>query len=234
DLEDATCSYESDEDQIREAIAGFEEDVITAITVLKSAGAYNTSIRRAHTKGQDIAGAGNSHVDMRLSAAMIPWTVCLIEELSAAHIWEDCSLPSELLTFALAAIIFLAMIATMVASRYWIFHGPDKVNFLIQVCIYAGIFAVSAPFAIAGLQGWAQVQHLPIFYRFAHTPASTACPSRATWFGCVLLRPCIAVIAAILSWVCPVWHHRKDAEVEANELERDAEDVDSVLSPDSL
>ena len=27
---------------------------------------------------------------------------------------------------------------------------------------------------------------------------------------------------------------RKDAEVEANELERDAEDVDSVLSPDSL
>ncbi|OLQ06738.1 hypothetical protein AK812_SmicGene9917 [Symbiodinium microadriaticum] len=203
-LEDATCSSPVDESRIRAAIADFEEDVIAGIEVLKSAGAFNTSIRRARTRGLDIEGSGNTHLDIRLvSGICAGWTVCTIEELATLHIWRDCPFLSDTWILVFALIVLLSMGGMFVACCFWNRYGPDRVNLIIPGCLWISLFADFFPFLLAMAQGLDELGRFPFFFRFAHTPTLSSCPSTATWFATTPLRPILALLALAWAWLSP-------------------------------
>eukprot|EP00435_Cladocopium_sp_Y103_P026464 s789_g6.t1 len=152
-----------DEERIRCAISGSEDNVLLAVNVLKSAGACNPLLQRAYTIGLDVRGSGIGHVFMRALAAAGIW------ELASSSIWEDCP-NGQIWSIALAGGIPVCMLGTLLAARYW------------------------RPY------GLREFKRLPVVVRLAHSPQITECPSYATWFGAVMLRPLLAFATLLLAW----------------------------------
>lgn len=205
-LDEANCSNPQDEERIRHAIAGSEDNVLLAVNVLKSAGACNPLLQRSYTIGLDVRGSGVGHVFMRSLAALGIWLVCIMEELAASSIWEECPQP-HLWSLALAVAIPTCMLGTVLASRYWRPSGPEKVTFIVNTAMVTGLLAILLPFLIAAAQGPREFQRLPVVIRLAHSPQIIECPSFATWFGAVLLRPLLAFVTLFLACVGPLLMH---------------------------
>lgn len=205
-LDQAVCSNALDEERIRCAISGSEDNVLLAVNVLKSAGACNPLLQRAYTIGLDVRGSGIGHVFMRALAAAGIWVVSIMEELASSSIWEDCP-NGQIWSIALAGGIPVCMLGTLLAARYWRPYGPEKVTFVMNSCMFTGLSAILLPFLIAAAQGLREFKRLPVVVRLAHSPQITECPSYATWFGAVMLRPLLAFATLLLAWFGPLLMH---------------------------
>ena len=81
-LGDAHCSSATDEQRIREAIAGSENEVETVIGVLLAAGAYTDNLRCAWDNGLDIEMDGTTDVRTGVFFSMFAWSVSAMDLLS--------------------------------------------------------------------------------------------------------------------------------------------------------
>eukprot|EP00913_Durusdinium_trenchii_P007751 g7280.t1 len=78
-VQEAQCTNPTDEERIRSAIAGAEDDVDVAIRVLMLAGAYTKSLRHAYESGEetkgneDIRGAGILNLKAKATIGGVLW-----------------------------------------------------------------------------------------------------------------------------------------------------------------
>lgn len=75
-LQDSHCSSAADEERIRQAIAGSEDEVETVISILLAAGAYTDNLRRAWDNGLDVERAGMTDVKSGVFFSILIWSVC--------------------------------------------------------------------------------------------------------------------------------------------------------------
>ena len=214
-LELASCSNPTDQMRIRAAVQGQEEAVVFAVKVLKSAGACTASIRRAYTKGVKMKGAGSWHINWHVVAAVLPWICSATDELANARIWQHCGRLGDPWIYGFSAVIVLAPVSVIAAFRSWRRQGPEMTTRMMKLCMCPAVLSYLLPFLVAAVQGAEEFSRLPLVFRLAHRTVQAQCPSCATWFASVLLRPIMAVLLLCILFLgrrCDGLSHEPDLE----------------------
>ncbi|CAJ1432323.1 unnamed protein product, partial [Effrenium voratum] len=211
-LDDATCTSLADEQRIRRAIAGAEEDVVTTIRVLMKAGAYTKSLRHAYEAGVDITGAGSMDVSVSFPIAAFLWLWCLLRT-TACFKWRDAACPE---TFSLLEMALAVMACAVVAMPFLLYgvrsNGPEWVVFGVDCWALCAGLAVMAPALMAAIDGHFQDAHgeggsLPSNALRYDAYDSLVCPTASTWYMVVAFRPLMAVMADLGAVLGPARMH---------------------------
>ena len=112
-LQDSHCSSAADEERIRQAIAGSEDEVETVISILLAAGAYTDNLRRAWDNGLDVERAGMTDVKSGVFFSILIWSVCALDLLSDCFIGHV----THRGPFVLLCILY-ALTVLVIPSRY--------------------------------------------------------------------------------------------------------------------
>lgn len=157
----ASCSNLSDELRIRSAIAGFEDEVDTAIHVLMLAGAYTPTLRRAYDQGEDIRGAGIQNLTFKLIGGSL-WLCCAIDACTRFDHHGIARRPMSqdwtLLT-VVSALLASGLMPIWVKTSN---HGPDWARGTLNSWYLCGTLALGTPYLVASVQGKDEVETLSI------------------------------------------------------------------------
>lgn len=158
----ASCSNLSDELRIRSAIAGFEDEVDTAIHVLMLAGAYTPTLRRAYDQGEDIRGAGIQNLTFKLLIGGSLWLCCAIDACTRFDHHGIARRPMSqdwtLLT-VVSALLASGLMPIWVKTSN---HGPDWARGTLNSWYLCGTLALGTPYLVASVQGKDEVETLSI------------------------------------------------------------------------
>ncbi|CAJ1432320.1 unnamed protein product, partial [Effrenium voratum] len=206
-LDDATCTSLADEQRIRRAIAGAEEDVVTTIRVLMKAGAYTKSLRQAHEAGVDITGAGSMDVSVSFPIAAFLWLWCFVRTLSCLK-WRDAGCPESYWMLDMSIVVMaLAVLAMPLLLRMVRGFGPEWVIFGVDCWGFCGGLAVVVPSLMAAIDSHFQVGALPSSALRRDAYDTLICPKAGTWYMVVVFRPFMAVLADLVTILGPARVH---------------------------
>merc|ERR1719161_3515141 len=126
-VQKAVCSQKLDDSRIKEAIAGFEEEVDNSILMLKSVGRYDRDVKFNLDRGMmpDLAQAGIN--PYKIAVGCIAWLFWYIADWTRAY------------GIFLSTSIVIALTATAIGSAWLI---GEKVIFLVEASLYFGMLFV--------------------------------------------------------------------------------------------
>ena len=193
---DAHCSHPVDEDRIRLAIDGSQSDVDTAIHVLMLSGAYTQALRRAYDSGQDIHGAGVPNFVPKAVIGGMVWFMAAVDSIAMKGAGQG--FPDWVAFLSAACAIF--MVAFLPVWAWLSLCDPSRLKFALNIWTVAAICSLALPLLVAIVQGWEELQKVPVFRRINHKPAKEWNPSWATWIAVCFARPlCASSVVALLT-----------------------------------
>ncbi|CAJ1397671.1 unnamed protein product [Effrenium voratum] len=162
-LRDAHCSKLEDEQRIRQAIAGAEDEVETVIDILLTAGAYTDNLRRSWDTGLNIERAGMTDVTTGVSFSMLAWSITaldLLSDISIVHVAHSRY-------FGLLCLLYTVSVLLIPLSVWRLEkQGPDTAVFTLQTWGLWGMLCLQVPILLCYLQGYDEVEaiHLVDFF----------------------------------------------------------------------
>lgn len=144
----AHCSCPHDEQRIRLAIEGSEDEVDKVIGILVKAGAYTDQLREAYEMGNDMQGAGYTNLLSSSMVAMLGWTFVAADSVSDALLVQKMQLSRVWLRdgFLVLAAICCVTIGTVFLSMLWAnCHGPDRAVFVVRSWATCAIWTLLLP-----------------------------------------------------------------------------------------
>jgi len=199
-LADAKCSNRRDEIRIREAIAGFEQEVEIAIEILMKAGAYDDSLRSAHESGVNISGLGTTDLVVKTGVATVLWLLCASHCFAVFVLQDDDAGCFDGLfgdknaliqghisvAFCVAAAVLVPIMAFLLERR-----GPERGVFAVRVWIVSATYALGIP-AVIEVTEFLIREHL----WFLQLPlVAKYCPSQFVQFMLIWFPPITALCA---------------------------------------
>ncbi|CAJ1379016.1 unnamed protein product [Effrenium voratum] len=169
-LHDAHCSKFEDEQRIRQAIAGAEDEVETVIGILLTAGAYTDNLRRLWDNGLNIERAGMTDVMTGVSFSMLAWSITALDLLSDVHVGHL----AHHRYFALLCLLYTVSVGVIPLSVWRLEkRGPDTAVFALQTWGLWGMFCLHVPILLCYLQGYDEVQGDPLLEFFRRSALAT-------------------------------------------------------------
>ncbi|CAL1160176.1 unnamed protein product [Cladocopium goreaui] len=158
-LQDSHCSSAADEERIRQAIAGSEDEVETVISILLAAGAYTDNLRRAWDNGLDVERAGMTDVKSGVFFSILIWSVCALDLLSDCFIGHV----THRGPFVLLCILY-ALTVLVIPFSVWRLEkqGPDLAVFALKAWGFWGMFSLQLPIMLCYLQGYDEAETMPL------------------------------------------------------------------------
>ncbi|CAE6914145.1 unnamed protein product [Symbiodinium sp. CCMP2592] len=231
---DATCSDPADEQRIRAAILGCEEEIDVTIRVLMRAGAYNDWLRWAYEAGVDIRGFGTSDLIVKTGLAFTLWALAALHSLGFRSCTVRCADTDRAwidVSVGICALVALALpVTAFVLERY----GPERAVFSVRVWTVSALLALGVP-VFVGIE-----DHLSLVTGLRPASGMTEqCPApllriMVTWF-----RPVLALLGTGLAVLGPGQVFRLQLAVAGfcdyslptnDSSETDASDSSSLLS----
>lgn len=198
-VQEAQCSNRFDEERIRRAISGFEDDVDITVRVLMLAGAYTPSLRRAYDAGEDIRGAGILNLTWKVSIGASLWCACGLDAatrfdlhgIARTPMWEHLSIVS-------VASCFLTAIAVPLWFRCS-HHGPDWTRGTLHTWYLSSMAVVVLPYLVALCQGWRELTSMSLIQRMVNAPPRY--PSLITCIFETFSPPFFALLTVISGFI---------------------------------
>ncbi|CAE7352548.1 unnamed protein product [Symbiodinium natans] len=195
---DATCSDPSDEQRIRAAILGCEDEIDLTIRVLMRAGAYNDWLRWAYESGVDIRGFGTSDLIVKTGLAASLWALAALHSLGFRSCAVFCGSTDQRwidVSVGLCVVVALILpVTAFVLERY----GPERAVFAVRVWTMFALAALGVP-VFVGIE-----DHLSMVTALRQSaPFHYKCPApllriMVTWF-----RPAAALLGTSLALLGP-------------------------------
>ena len=156
-LAESHCSSAADEQRIRQAIGGSEDEVETVINILLAAGAYTDNLRCAWDNGLDIQRAGRTDVRPGILFSMLAWSACAMDLLSDTYIGH-LSLHRY---FALLSLLYMVTVL-VIPLLVWRLEkrGPDVAVFALKTSSLGGLLALELPILLCYLQGFDEAEDI--------------------------------------------------------------------------
>ena len=154
-LRDAHCSKGEDEQRIRQAIAGAEDEVEIVIGILLTAGAYTDNLRRSWDNGLNIERAGMTDVKTAMSFSMLAWSITALDLLSDTHVGHL----AHRRYFGYLCLLYIVSVVAIPLSVWRLEkQGPDTAVFALQTWGIWGMFCLDLPILLCYLQGYDEAQ----------------------------------------------------------------------------
>ncbi|CAK9029499.1 Uncharacterized protein SCF082_LOCUS18812, partial [Durusdinium trenchii] len=166
-VQEAQCTNPTDEERIRSAIAGAEDDVDVAIRVLMLAGAYTKSLRHAYESGEDIRGAGILNLKAKATIGGVLWCMAGLDGttrfdrrgIATTQMQRDWAFVTVLSAFLVAVVMPLWLRKTR--------SGPDWIRRTLGLWYFCGLSGLLMPFAVALVQGMDELRTLSLIQRMS-------------------------------------------------------------------
>mmetsp|Transcript_17836 Transcript_17836/g.41879 ORF Transcript_17836/g.41879 Transcript_17836/m.41879 type:complete len:274 (+) Transcript_17836:1-822(+) len=225
-LEDARCSHPRDEARLRQAIAGCEEAVDTAIRVLMEAGAYTESLRRRYEAGLDIRGLGQADLLIKTFHNLLLWCLSIVDSVGFLETYAACR---DRRRFFLKASIPILIGTTLLMPLLTLMSvrkgGPHRGVLAVLVWTRSAMLSLGVPLLI-------EIDcHL---LKAAGMLQMGQCPEMITWYMVTLFRPSVAILAVV--WTLSdgmLWVQRFALERARTSLGREEPETESSSSDSS-
>lgn len=210
----AHCSNQYDEQRIREAISGSEQEVETVIQILLSAGAYTDNLRRCWDAGFDVERAGFRDAKTGVVFCMLLWLLSTLDNISDLILASNTHQTHWVVAFAIICFLSSVSILAVPISVRWVEgHGPDRALFTMKVWWLFGSFSLQVPLLLCYVQGYAQVEGVPLdvlvnrrqfpnqfWQRTIHVPASITMTTLLVRFFCIVFA-WLVLSAGLERWI---------------------------------
>ena len=177
-VQDAHCSRADDEQRIRQAIAGAEQEVETVIRILLAAGAYTDNLRHCWDHGINIDRKGQTDVMTDLRFTITLWF------LNAMDLAADIFIGNEgyesyfgTLCGLYCVTITLIPFSIMRLEK----EGPDHAVFGVDTWTMSGMFSLQLPMLLCFLQGYDEAIGMRIMDLFDASVLNTV--DHDSWYG---------------------------------------------------
>ncbi|CAJ1401015.1 unnamed protein product [Effrenium voratum] len=205
-LSEASCSSDTDETRIREAIAGFEDEVIVTLQVLMKAGIYTKKLRQAHTLGLDISGMVSANLRVNLRIVAFSWLLSILDTMGCMSWIQCCSTPPAWSYYASLGVVGFIMFLLPLLLVNLDKRGPEWPVFAVNCWVLLSSIGLVAPIGVTFVVNMHEVGLRQMPARFAAaSPAGmkTTCPFTVTWMLVLLGRPFMAILSAAVTFVEP-------------------------------
>ena len=177
-VRDSHCSQADDEQRIRQAIAGAEQEVETVIRILLAAGAYTDNLRLCWDHGISIDRKGQTDVITDLCFALTLWFLNAMDLASDIFIgnegYERC--------FTVLCALYCVTITLIPISIMWLEkEGPDHAVFGVDTWTLSGMFSLQLPLLSCFLQGYDEAIGMRIMEYFNPSILNTV--DNDSWYG---------------------------------------------------
>ena len=155
-LRDSHCSKFEDEQRIRQAIAGAEDEVETAINILLTAGAYTDNLRHSWENGLNIERAGMTDVKTGVLFSMLAWLITALDLLSDTNVGHL----AHRRYFGYLCLLYTVSVFVIPLSVWRLEkQGPDTAVFTLQTWGLWGMLCLQVPILLCFLQGYDEVEN---------------------------------------------------------------------------
>ena len=177
-LRDSHCSTLEDEQRIRQAIAGAEDEVETVIGILLTAGAYTDNLRRSWDNGLNIERAGMTDVTTGVSFSMLAWSITALDLLSDVYVGHR----AHRRYFGFLCLLY-AVSVLLIPLSVWRLEkrGPDAAVFTLQTLSLWGMFCLHVPILLCFLQGFDEAEGIRLVDFLNRSTLATV--DTQTWAG---------------------------------------------------
>ena len=151
----AHCSNPRDEQRIRDAIAGAEDEVETVIGLLLRAGAYTENLRRLWDAGLEIDREGFQDARTGVCFCMLIWLVAVADNISDTVLGHS----AHQIYFVILSVMFAMSTMAIPLSVAWVEgHGPDRPVFALKVWGLFGSLCLLLPLLLSYAEGYDQAE----------------------------------------------------------------------------
>eukprot|EP00434_Breviolum_minutum_P030572 symbB.v1.2.027034.t1/scaffold2746.1/size71737/3 len=197
----AQCSCPHDEDRIRRAIEGSEEEVDKVIGILVKAGAYTDGLREAWEDGLDLQGAGYTNLLSSSMIGMLGWTVVAADSVSDALLVHCMELNHAWLrdSFLILSAFCCLTVLVLPCSLIWAnFSGPDRAFFVAKSWATAAMWVLLLPMLTSLVQGYDAALLSPLRHYVDSVEIPSILPPSESVILCIFIP---RVLLVMLAWI---------------------------------
>lgn len=148
-LQMAHCTNQTDEQRIRAAIRGSEEEVETVIHILIRSGAYTDTLRRRWDAGSSIQQKGSTDFTIAMASAILAWLFSAADCVSCAILYAR----SFATSLCFAGLCLLLALLILIAVPQFQRKGPDQALIALRGWQGLAMFSLQLPCILKSFGG---------------------------------------------------------------------------------